>query len=284
MTARIVEIGRRNSTFQVLESLRSNRQKRHSTRTFLVEGVLPVTRAIDRGWPVGAFAYASASSLSAWARDLLTRAAAPVHYVLAPELLAALSGKDEPSEVLALLSMPDDGLDRIPVRSDLLVAIVDRPSSPGNLGTLVRSCDALGVHGLIISGHAADPYDPAAITASRGAIFDVPFARVESHTQVAAWLTRARSDIGPCPLVAADEAGDVVIDRCDFTGPTAIVFGNETRGLSRAYLELCDARVRVPMVGAATSLNVSVAASIVFYEVLRQRRGRAAARSSDRLA
>jgi tRNA G18 (ribose-2'-O)-methylase SpoU len=282
MTARIVEIGRRNSTFQVLESLRTNRQKRHSTRTFLVEGVVPITRALERGWPVAALASGNPASLSAWARDLLARTDALVHYVLAPDLLASLSGKDDPSEVLALLSMPDDGLDRIPVRSDLLVAVVDRPASPGNLGTLLRSCDALGVHGLIVSGHAADPYDPAAITASRGAIFDVPFARVDSHAAVAAWLARVRSAIGGCQLAGADETADVAIDACDFTGPTAIVFGNEARGLSRAYLELCDTRVRIPMVGAATSLNVSVAASIVFYEILRQRRERAACPSPAR--
>jgi tRNA G18 (ribose-2'-O)-methylase SpoU len=283
MTARIVAIGRRNSTFQVLESLRTNRQKRHGTRTFLVEGVVPINRAIDRGWAVAAFAY-NPASLSSWARDVLARTAAPVRYELSPELLAALSGKDEPSEVLALLSMPDDRIERIPVRPDLLVAIADRPASPGNLGTLLRSCDALGVHGLIVSGHAADPYDPAAVSASRGAIFDVPLARADSHQPVADWLAGVRATLGACRLVGADEAADVEIGDEDFTGPTAIVFGSEARGLSRAYLQLCDTRVRIPMVGSATSLNVSVAASIVFYEVLRQRRARAADRSPSRPA
>lgn len=284
MGARIVAIGRRNSTFQVLESLRTNRQKRHSTRTFLVEGVLPITRAIERGWAVAAFACGQPAARSSWARDLLARTAAPVHYELAPELLAALSGKDEPSEVLAVVSMPDDRIEHIPVRSDLLVAIVDRPASPGNLGTLIRSCDALGVHGVILSGHAADPYDPAAVTASRGAIFDVPFARVDSHRQVAEWLAGVRRTLGACQLVGADEAADAEIGDHDFTGPTALVFGNEARGLSRAYVQLCDARVRIPMAGAATSLNVSVAASIVFYEALRQRRARRRNRSAPRQA
>jgi tRNA G18 (ribose-2'-O)-methylase SpoU len=279
MAARVVAIGRRNSTFQVLESLRSNRQKRYGTRSFLVEGVVPITRAVDRGWPVAAFVSGHGVPLSSWAQDVLVRSAAPLHYVLEPELLAALSGKDEPSEVLALLSMPDDSLENIPVRSDLLVAIADRPANPGNLGTLVRSCDALGVHGLIVSGHAADLYDPAAISASRGAIFDVPIARVESHTQAAEWLRDVRRELGGCRLIGADEAADIDLDACDLTGPTAIVVGNEARGLSRAYVELCDARVRIPMAGAATSLNVSVAASIVFYEAVRQRRHRDADRS-----
>ncbi len=280
MGARVVAIGRRNSTFQVLESLRSNRQKRHSTRTFLVEGVLPINRAIARGWPVAAWVSSHPASLSSWARDLVDRTAAAVHYALAPELFAALSGKDDPSEILALLSMPDDGLERIPVRSDVLVAIVDRPANPGNLGTLIRSCDALGVHGVIVSGHAADQYEPAAIAASRGAVFDVPIARVDSPAQVGEWLARVRAAIGACQLVGADEAADVEIGSCDFTGPTALVFGNETRGLSRAYHELCDARARIPMAGSATSLNVSVAASILFYEVARQRRERGRGRSA----
>jgi TrmH family RNA methyltransferase len=279
MPAKVVPVGRRNSTFQVLQSLRSNRQKRHSTRTFLVEGVLPLTRAIAHGWTFAALVYPQGASLSSWARDVRTRANAPTHYALAPALFEELSGKDEPSELLGLVSMADSAIARIPIRADLFVAIADRPANPGNLGTLIRSCEALGVHGLIISGHAADVYDPATISASRGAVFGVPIARIESHTQAADWLARVRATIGECQIAGAEEGGGIEITAFDLTRPTIMVFGNEARGLSHAYQQLCEAAVRIPMVGAATSLNVSVAASIVFFEALRQRRA-AQARSS----
>jgi TrmH family RNA methyltransferase len=272
MPARVVSVGRRNSTYQVLQSLRSNRQKRHSTRTFLVEGVLPITRAIDNGWTFAGLVCADGASLSSWARDVRARANAPTHYALAPALFAELSGKDEPSELLGLVAMADTAIERIPIRPDLFVAVADRPANPGNLGTLIRSCDALGIHGLIVSGHAADVYDPTTISASRGAVFAVPIARIESHTQLADWLARVRATIGACQVAGAEERGSVDITAFDLTRPTIVVFGNETRGLSHAYQQLCEAAVRIPMVGAATSLNVSIAASIVFFEALRQRR------------
>ena len=272
MPTRVVPIGRRNSTYQILQSLRANRQKRHSTHTFLVEGVLPITRALERGWTFAALIYRDGFSPSSWAGNVMTRAAAATHYALAPTLLEELSGKDESSELIALVSMPDSGLDRIPIAPDLLVAVADRPANPGNLGTLLRSCDALGVHGLIVSGHAADVYDPATITASRGAVFSVPIARVESPAQIVGWRDRVHAAIGECRIVGADERGGVDVTACDLTRATVLVFGNEARGLSQAYRDVCEATVRIPMVGAATSLNVSVAASIVFFEALRQRR------------
>jgi tRNA G18 (ribose-2'-O)-methylase SpoU len=281
MSARAVRIGRRNSTYQVLHSLSTNRQKRASTRTFLVEGVVPINRALAHGWPFAAVVSGSADTLSSWARDVIARAAAPIAYELSPELMSELSGKDEPSELVGVLQVPEDRLSRIPVVPNLLVAVADRLASPGNLGTLIRSCDAFGVHGLIVSGHAADLYDPVTVSASRGSLFAVPVVRVESPAQVAAWVADVRRTLGACRVAGADETAAVALDDFDLTQPTVAIFGNEARGLSRAYAQMCDAHVGIPMTGAATSLNVGVAASVVFYEALRQRR-RAPRPSADR--
>jgi 23S rRNA (uridine2479-2'-O)-methyltransferase len=157
------------------------------------------------------------------------------------------------------------------VGPDLLAAVIDRPANPGNLGTLIRSCDAFGVNGLFVSGHAVDVYDSATITASRGSLFAMPVVRVGSPAEVAAWLSAVRTRLPECRAVAADEGADQDLFSHDFTAPTVAVFGNEGQGLSRAYRELCDAHVRIPMSGSATSLNVGVAASIVLYEARRQR-------------
>lgn len=272
MEVAALRITRRNSTYQVLHSLTTNRQKRSATRTFLVEGVIPINRALAHGWTFAGLIYEHGGTLSQWARDVLVRAAVPVSYELSRELLAEISGKDEPSELIAVLQMPDDDLSRIPLTPDLLVAVVDRPASPGNLGTLIRSCDAFGVHGVIVSGHAVDVYDPVTLTASRGSLFGVPVVRVESHTQVTPWLASVRAALGSCLVVGADETAAIDVDTCDLTAPVVTIFGNETHGLSRAYREMCDAHVKIPMSGAATSLNVSIAASVVFYEARRQRR------------
>jgi TrmH family RNA methyltransferase len=191
---------------------------------------------------------------------------------MATDLVAALSGKDEPSELIAVARMREATLAGLPLGPGLLVVVVDRPSSPGNLGTIVRSADALGAHAVVTTGHGADVYEPAAVTASRGSLFAVPVVRAGSSTDVLAFIARARAALGSCRLAGADEQGAVDLADCDLTGPTVIVAGNETHGLSRAYREGCDTLVRIPMSGAASSLNIAVAASIVLYEASRQRR------------
>jgi tRNA G18 (ribose-2'-O)-methylase SpoU len=262
----------RNSAYQVLESLRSNRQKRHRTRTFLLEGVQPITRALTHGWTFEAVIHARETRLSAWAADVVARCHAPVRYELTGDLLAGLSGKSDTSELLAVVRMSDDDVARIRVGADLLAVVADSPASPGNLGTLVRSCDALGVHGVIVTGHAADVYDSATITASRGSLFALPVVRLDSPAAVERWVRGVRRTVRQCAVAGADERGSTVLEAHDFTAATVLVLGNEARGLGSAYREMCDVLVRIPMSGSARSLNVSVAASIVLYEASRQRR------------
>ena len=266
-----LRITRRNSAFQVLHSLATNRQKRSQSRTFLVEGVRPITIALERGWTFGAVIYAGGRKLSPWAREVIERSAHATRYELSDELLAELSRKEDTSEILAVLEMPGDRLERMPGRDDLLVIVADRPASPGNLGTLIRSCDAFGAHGLIVSGHAADIYDPATITASRGSLFAIPVVRTASPATVATWIAGTRDAVSGLRVLCADERGAANIFDSDLIGPRVIVLGNEAQGLSRAYLDLCDAAVRIPIAGAASSLNVGVAGSILLYEVARQR-------------
>jgi tRNA G18 (ribose-2'-O)-methylase SpoU len=266
-----LRITRRNSAFQVLQSIAANRQKRHQTRTFLVEGVRPITIALERGWTFGAVIYAGDRKLSSWARDVIARSPAATRYELSDGLLAELSGKQDTSEILAVLEMPEDGFERIPLPQSLLVVVADRPASPGNLGTLMRSCDAFGAQGLIVSGHAADTYDRATIAASRGSLFAISVVRTASPAAVATWIAERRRTVPGLRVVCADERGGIDVFDSDLSGPTVIVLGNEAQGLSRAYLELCDVAVRIPMTGAASSLNVGVAGSILLYEAARQR-------------
>jgi tRNA G18 (ribose-2'-O)-methylase SpoU len=272
MSSRTLVVSTRNSAYQVIESLRSNRHKRHRTRTFLLEGVQPITRALEYGWTFDAVIYAQHARLSAWASDAIARSKAPIHYELTQDLLAPLSGKTERSELLGVLRMAADDVGRIRVGTDLLAVVIDTPSNPGNLGTLVRSCDALGAHGVIVTGHAADLYDPVTITASRGSLFALPVVRLESPEAVARWVENVRLAIGGCVIVGADEKGAKDLFGHDFTVPTVVLLGNEARGLGQAYQKMCDALVQIPMTGSASSLNVSMAASIILYEAGRQRR------------
>lgn len=262
----------RNARFQQWEALLVNRAKRQRRGEFLVQGVRPVTMALAHRWPIRELLYDRDARLSTWARDTLDAAPSAARFAVCGELMRELGGKaDTAPELLAVVELPADDLDRIPVGDDLLVLVCDRPTSPGNLGTLIRSADAFGVSGVVVAGHAADPYDPKAVRASTGSLFGVPVVRVPSHRPVRDWLAAIRARGVGVQLVGTDEHGEMPVTRCDFTGPTAVLVGNETVGLSAAWRESCDHLLRIPMTGSASSLNAATAGSVVLYEAARQR-------------
>jgi TrmH family RNA methyltransferase len=152
-----------------------------------------------------------------------------------------------------------------------LVVVFDRPASPGNLGSSIRSADALGAQGIIISGHAVDIYDPFVVRGSMGAVFAVPVTTTPSHTGVKEWVEQARARGFDYQVVGSSGKADSLIHQVDFTRPTVLVLGNETVGMSKGYWETCDTTIKIPIGGALSSLNVSCAASIIMYEVVRQR-------------
>jgi TrmH family RNA methyltransferase len=182
-------------------------------------------------------------------------------------LFDTLSEKEDPSELLAVVEMRSDSVDRVPVRSGMVVVVVDRPASPGNLGTLIRSCDAFGATAVIVSGHGVDLYDPVTIRASVGSFFALPCIAVPSHREVAAWVTDVRPSYAGLRIVGTDEGGTRRLRDYEWPSEVVIAVGNETSGLSHAYRELCDDIVSIPMTGTASSLNAAVAASIVLYDV-----------------
>ncbi len=140
---------------------------------------------------------------------------------MAGELLGELGGKaDGVPELIAVVAMPADDYARIAVPPDFLGVALDRPSSPGNIGTVVRSADAFGASGVIVTGHSADPYDPQSVRASTGSLFAVPVVRDESPAGVLAWVRAQRHAGLPLTVLAADEKGDVDVADQDLTGPT----------------------------------------------------------------
>src|SRR5919201_480760 len=147
MPATLRRIDAENDEFQLAHSLLSNRRQRHRQSRFVVQGVRPLERALAAGWRVDAIWYAQGRPLSRWAQGVLARAGARSHVEAAPELLAELSERDEPSELVAIVEIPPDDLERIRARDPALVVLLDRPASPGNLGSVVRSADAFGADG-----------------------------------------------------------------------------------------------------------------------------------------
>ncbi len=267
----VVKIFSENAQFQIFDALKRNREKRSKLQSFIVEGVRNINNAVKYGWNIQSFIYSSEHGLSKWATTVLRESQAQTHFDPPMKLLTKLSSKEETSELLAVVEMKKDDIHTIPLSGRLLVVVFDRPSSPGNLGTLIRSCDAMGVHGLIVTGHAVDMYSPETINATTGSFFALPIIRLASHENLIPWIKEVKKRFSNLQIVGTDEQGEHSIDSHDFTKPTILLVGNETWGLSAAYKALSDAMVNIPMQGSASSLNVACTASIVLYEVNRQR-------------
>jgi len=264
-------VSRRNARFQQWQALLTNRSKRNRGREFLVQGVRPISLAVEHGWEVRSFLFDASARLSTWASEMLDRSSA-TRVAVATELMRELGEKAEAApELLAVVGMRSDDLSRIPSSPNPLVVVLDRVASPGNLGTLIRSADAFGATGVIVTGHAADIYDPKTIRSSTGSLFALPVVRVPSHREVLGWADRIRGAGARLSLVGTDEHGDVEVADADLTCGTVVVVGNETFGLSAAWREHVEQLVRIPITGAASSLNAAVAGSIVLYEAARQR-------------
>lgn len=265
-----MRITTRNAQFQVWQSLLTNRKTRQREGEFLVQGVRPLTLALEHGWEFRAVVFDASRKLSRWADGVLERTSSARHVAMAPELIAELGEKSEGApELIAVVASRPDAFDRLVADEQLLTVVFDRPTQPGNIGSLIRSADAFGATGVIVTGHAADVYDPKSVRASTGSLFAVPTIRIPSPREVVEWADRLR----PRPLlVGTDETGDIDIDDHDFRGPHVVLIGNETSGLSTTWREAADVMARIPMVGSASSLNAANAATAVLYEAARQRR------------
>ncbi|MBO4367616.1 MAG: rRNA methyltransferase [Clostridia bacterium] len=261
----------RDDRFQRFETLKRNREKRFRQKLAFTEGVQPIEQAIKHGWQFYAMAVADGVRLSGWAENMIKDGKPDILYKTSPALMAELSDRDDPCEIIALVKMRTDGLERIKKADsgNPMYALFDRPASPGNLGTFLRSADAFGAAGAIVTGHAADFYDTACIRGSVGTVFAIPFGELSGAEEAVEWL---RSLPSRPVIIGTSAKASIDISQVDLTGPAALVIGNETFGLSKAWKDLCDELVTIPICGAASSLNAGSAATVCFYEISRQRR------------
>ena len=257
-----------NAEFQLLEALRHNRRKREQRGEFLVEGVAAIDRCVGAGWPVRAVLSPLDAEPSRWARATVASVPSAEQLELRPDLFARLTDRDELPELLLVATIPAPDLAAVPQPDDGVVVVVDRPASPGNLGTILRTSDALGAAAVLITGHGAHLYDPRTIRASVGSLFALPVVPLASNQQLVDWLTAWRAT-APVTVYATDEDGAVDLGPgAALARPAVLLLGTERTGLARALRELADVTLRIPMSGSASSLNVAVAHGIALHALL----------------
>lgn len=250
--------------FPLLQALRS-REARERTGLFLAEGTRNVFQALEGNRPVHAALTCRHLPHGSPALSLLKRRGTPV-LQLDLEQFVSLTQRSEPDGIAIVAEQCWSPLiEQRAGRNDLWV-VLDAVRTPGNLGTILRTCSAVGANGIMLIGGETDPHDPACVRASMGAIFHQKLIRTSARA-LAGWLRR-----NPCAVIGTSPAGPRHYRDVSYRGPLLVFMGNERSGLRERQLRLCDQVVSLPMVGQADSLNLAVATGVILYEALEQRR------------
>ncbi|MBL8905818.1 MAG: RNA methyltransferase [Rhizobiales bacterium] len=246
----------KNDTIKLIRSLALKKQ-RTETGLFAAEGREMLSRARATGWKPHTLllrAGSDAQALLPWGREAGARC------LLASEaVMKAVSSQDNAADGIALFQQR--WLDAGPsVPQEALWIALENIRDPGNLGTIIRTADAVSAAGIILIGAACDPYGPDCVRATTGSIFAVPLLR-QSEAEFATLLkTWPGESVG----TAADAQASF---RRDYRAPTLLVMGSEREGLSPSLSALCSIRVRIPMSGGTESLNIAVAAALMLYQI-----------------
>ncbi len=244
-----------------------DRRHREEQGRILIDGARELQRAIDAGVKLlEAFVCEPLCQGHPTRRLLAALPASGCETLLvSPPVFEKLAFGQRAEGVLGVAETPRIALQSLDIKPQSLVAVLEGVEKPGNLGAVLRSADAAGVSAVIAADPRTDLYNPNAIRASLGTIFTMPVCEAAS-ADVLQWLRENRFHI-----FSARVDGAAPYTTVDYRGPTAVVLGSEAAGLSDIWRGADIAAVRLPMLGAADSLNVSVTAAVIFYEALRQR-------------
>ncbi|MEM0898991.1 MAG: RNA methyltransferase [Pseudomonadota bacterium] len=253
----------------IVKDLRLLEKKRHreDTNRFVAEGMKLVIDALDLGWSLDTLIYAASKRGDAKIGGLAAKALAKgADILIVPEkVLGAITRRDNPQMVVGVFKRRFAKASAVTDGSGDVWVALDRVRDPGNLGTVIRTIDAVGAKGVILIGDTTDPFSPETVRATMGSIFGVNIIRMAAEDFASfanTWSGR---------IVGTHMAGETDFRNVDYGGgPTILLMGNEQQGLTDALVEACTDVVRIPQAGRADSLNLAVATAICLYEAKRE--------------
>ena len=250
-----------------VERLQIDRAYRDACGLFYIEGVRNFVQAIDNRLDISTILFSEKLLTAPLARKLVRNARrSGVRCInLTPEQFRRISRTERASGVGAIAHQPWSKLPDILPQMGLCWVVLETVRSPGNLGTLIRTSEAVGGAGFILIGGRVDPFDPDVIRASMSAILCQKFVRT-NLSELRRFLHHHR-----CPCIGASPDGNIDLHQFNYPASTLLFIGEERQGLTQQQRELCQDLVRIPMVGTADSLNLAVAGSLLMYEVYRAR-------------
>lgn len=245
-------------------------KERAATNTFLAEGLRVVGQAVDSGAKILELLYCDELLISDYGKRLIAilKVDPTVEIIeVSKNVFDSLARKDKPQGIAAVIHQKWPELNALSgIERGIWVAL-EAVQNPGNLGTILRTCDAVGAKGLILLDHSTDPYDPAAIKASMGAIFTVPIFKADRD--ILEHFLGQNSNIRT--IGTSDKAEQDCFDY-DYPDPLLLMMGSEREGLSSSYQQLCQTMISIPMEGDCDSLNLSVATGVMLYQIYNRHR------------
>lgn len=245
-----------------------DKPERDKTERFLIEGYRELFRACSAGQQVETVFMCPELFLGANEGSLIEKLAATGARIFqtSDKVFHKISYRDRPDGLLAIAVQQRSKLDDLALSPSPFLVVAEAIEKPGNLGTILRSSDAVGVDALIVCDRCTDVFNPNVVRASVGTLFTVPVVETSSQ-QTILWLKSKG-----IAILAATPSAEREFTAIDMRGPLAIVVGTEQLGLSDQWMSQADLKVKIPMCGVADSLNVAMATTLLLYEALRQRR------------
>jgi RNA methyltransferase, TrmH family len=253
-----------NQTVKDIRAL-SMRKVREEAGLFIAEGLKLVAEAIDGGWPIRILVHLTGED-----RPMLTKAIEATRrsggevLEVTPEILEKLSRRENPQTVVGVFAQRLEPLRDLRPGQDSLWIGLDRVRDPGNLGTIIRTADAVGAEGVMLIGETTDPFGIEAVRATMGSIFNISLA-AGSAADFLAWRRNFAGEV-----VGTHLSGTADYRAVEYAMPSVLLMGNEQQGLPDDLSRSCDRLVKIPMAGRADSLNLAVATGIMLFEMRRR--------------
>lgn len=251
-----------NSTVKLLRSLRDKKARR-AEGLFLAEGLRILAEARDSGRLPEIVAFSAEGAKHPLAAEIIaaTEAAGGDAIETSADILSKMSGKDNPQMLIGAYRQPDTALERIDRDTAPLWIVVQALRDPGNIGTILRTGDAVGAGGLILIDDCADPFSVEGVRASMGALFTEQIATAR-WPEFLSWLRAGEGQLVGTSLKATQDYLEA-----EYRRPCFLLIGNEQQGLPADYEAECDLLVKIPMAGRADSLNAAIAAAVMAFAV-----------------
>ncbi len=255
-----------NNKVKLIRKL-EHKKYRQETGLFFIEGLRIVGEAVLTGAPIESLVIAPELLISDFGQSLLKQPSLKnvEQLEVSREIYQKIAHKDGPQGIGAIVKQNWQSLDRILVTPDDLWVALESVSDPGNLGTIMRTAEAVGARGLILLGHSTDPYDPTSIKASMGAVFSLELAQSDWDLFIK-W-----KEANQLYMTGTSDSADSNYKNIEYKRPFILLMGSERHGLPESMQSVCNQMVFIPMEGRGDSLNLAIATAVMLYEIYNQR-------------